>query len=175
MQHQDIANLHGEQDVARNNARIKRIAILFGILSAIAVAVIVASLIWRDASHMNNPNEVPSQIITIAVTVVCGALIIFLWGMKLSPLLAYRKFLKEIGRGLSRYVEGIVVRVDEDTSFRDGLPFYAMIINIGTTEDPEDERLLYWDAKLGKPEAITPGEHILFHAHGNDILGFEKK
>lgn len=175
MQAMQIADLHSQKDVVKNQARIRRVAVLLGILALIAAAGIAASLIWRDATHMNNPNEMPSQIAAIAITIVFGGAIIFIWSMKLSPPLAYRKFLRELGRGLSRYVEGEIVAVDEEVTFRDGLDFYAIMVNIGDVNDPEDDRRLYWDAQLGKPEALQIGDQVIMHAHGNDILGFEKK
>ena len=173
MQAAHIEDMHRPEDSQRNEIRIRRMLVIFGIMTLVAAALITASLIWRDPTHMNNPNETMSQVITIAITLVWGALVIFLWGMKLSPRLSYRKYLKEIHGGLSRYEEGIITSVDEQTSFRDGLSFYGMILNIGDLENPEDERLLYWDAQLGKP-TVSAGDKLRIHAHGNDIIGFER-
>ncbi len=170
MQDAAYQSLHGEIDQKNNDTRINRMLGIFGIAALIALALIIVSLIWRDSSHMNNPNEMASQIITIAITLVVGSLIVFFWGMKLTPLLCYRKYLKEITRGLSRTVEGVVVRFDEGTTFRDGLFFYAMIVNIGDLKEPEDERLLYYDARIARPD-IREGDTVRFQAHGNDIIG----
>lgn len=164
-----MADLHGETDTQRNNARIRRVLIVFAVLTAIAIAGIVASLIWRDATHMHNPNETASQIVTIAITLVWGAIVIFFWGMKLTPLLCYRRFLREIRGGLSRDVEGVVTELDDTPAFRDGISFYRMIVNVGDLNEPEDERMLYWDAQLGKP-TMAVGDRICVRAHGNDII-----
>lgn len=174
MQGMAIADVHASGAREKNDARIRRVWVLFAIMTAIALAAIVVSLIWRDASHMNNPNEQASQIITIGVTLVWGVLLIFLWSMKLSPLLSYRKYLKETHSGLTRDVEGIVTEVDQDTSFRDGLSFYGIIVNVGDLKDPEDERRLYWDAQLGKPELLV-GDRVYVRAHGNDIIGLQRQ
>ena len=174
MQDNIMENLHGEMEKQRNDGRIRRVLIVFGVLVLIAAAIIIASLIWRDPTHMHNPNENMSQIITIAVTLVIGALIIFIWGMKLTPLLSYRKYLREIHSGLSRDVEGVVTQLDTETTFRDGLSFYGMIVNVGDLKDPEDERLLYWDAQLGKPP-VAVGDKVTVHAHGNDIISYTKR
>lgn len=175
MAYQATLSVHSDADRQKLRQRIHRALGLFGLLMLIAAAAVVAALIWRNPTQMNNPNEMPSQIIVTAVTLVFGAMIIFLWGMKMTPLLSYRKYLKEISSGLTRDVEGTIVSFDADTTFRDGVSFYALIVNIGDLQEPEDERLLYWDAQLPKPADIAPGDHVRFHAHGNDIIGYEKR
>lgn len=174
MQELTVASLHGDADVQRNNQRIRRILWIFGIMTLVAIAGIIAAFIWRDASHMNNPNEQASQIIVIAITLVCGCIIIFFWSMKLSPLLAYRRYLKEINNGISRYVEGVVTQVDEQTTFREGLSFYGVLINVGEANDPDDDRILYWDVQHGQP-TMHVGDRVYIHAHGNDILGVTRR
>jgi len=172
MDGRDAVYLHTDEMKRQNDAGIKRLLAVFAIGTLLALALIIAALVWRDATHMNNRNETPSQVIVVAVTLVWGAMLIFFWGMKMSPLLSYRRYLKEIRQGLTRVVEGIVTRFDTDTTFRDGLSFYAMIVNTGDSNDPEDERLLYWDARLKRP-GISLGSKVSIRAHGNDILGFE--
>jgi len=174
MEGQNIVYLHGEADRTKNGARIKRALTILAIGTLIVVGLIVALLIWRDATHMNNANETPSQMLIIAVTLVWGALLIFFSGMKVSPLLHYRRYLREIHGGLSREVSGMLVRFEEDTTFRDGLSFYAMVVTIGDGNEPEDERLLYWDARLARP-GVAVGDQVRIQAHGNDIIGFENK
>ncbi len=166
----DIPMLHGQAEADANRARIRRVLIVFLFMTAVAAALVIFSLIWRDATHMHNPNEQASQMLTIGVTLLWGALILFFWGMKLSPLLCYRKYLREIHRGLSRTVEGVLTRVDEGLTFRDGINFIAVIVNVGNLEEPEDDRLLYWDARLRFP-ALSPGRAVRAQAHGNDIIG----
>lgn len=172
MQEMNENDLHGSEAAARNGKQIKRVLGIFGLLTLVAAAAITASLIWRDASHMHNPNETPSQIITVAVTLVWGAIIIFFWSMKLSPRLSYRRYLREIHSGISRDVEGVIVSMDEDTAFREGLNFYRMIVNVGDLNEEEDERVLYWDAQLGRPE-LSVGDSVAVRAHGNDIISLQ--
>lgn len=169
-----ITNLHGDADSRRNGAAIRRMLILFGILMLIAALLITASLIWRSPTVVDNPRERTSQAITIAISLVWGAALIFLWGMKLTPRLAYRKFLRELHSGLSREVHGIVTDLNETTTFRDGLTFYGIIVNVGDANDPEDDRLLYWDAQLGRPD-VAVGDTVAVRAHGNDIMGMTKQ
>ena len=76
--------------------------------------------------------------------------------------------------GLHRTVEGRLTRFDTQTTFRNGLGFYAVMVNIGRGDDPEDDRLLYWDASLPKP-ALHEGDRVLFLVHGNEIIGLQKQ
>lgn len=164
-----FACVHSQEDNARNRARIRKLVVLFAILLAVAAALVTASLILRENTSLDNPREMPSQVCAMAVTFVIGAIIIFLWSMKLSPLLAYRRYLRETAGGLTRDVQGIITRMDEDVTFREGLYFYGMIVNVGEPNNPEDERLLYWDAQKPKPAWHTGGSACL-RAHGNDII-----
>lgn len=143
-----------------------------GIIATVAAACVIASFIWRDASHMNNPNEAKSQIVTIAVTVCFGALMLFIWGMKLTPRLCYRRYIKESYGGLSRTYQGVVASVSQELTFREGLYFYACVINVRDMKNPEDDRLLYWDAQLGAPP-FAASDAVCFAVHGNDIIGFD--
>lgn len=171
---QEIPVLHGKKDSHRNDVRIRRVLILFGIITLIAAAAVTVSLIWREPTSLNNPNEMPSQIITIGVTLLWGVIIIFFWSMKMTPLMSYRRYLKECYQGLSRYEEGVITQVDQQTTFRDGLSFYGMILNVGDLDNPEDERLLYWDPQLGEPP-VKEGDRVRVRAHGNDVIGIAKE
>lgn len=167
----EFAALHTEKDRAKNKEQIKRWLTIFSAFALLGAAFIMGSFSIRDATHINNPNENLSQVLTIAITLVWGSILIFFWGMKLTPHLCYRRFLRETYTGLTRAMEGCVVSFDEMTTFREGLMFYRLIINVGDIKNPEDERLLYWDARLSKP-ALQTGAQVHTVVHGNDIIGF---
>lgn len=167
---ENIRALHTDAHRDANAAQIRRMLIFLGGVALVGLLLIVLSFLWRDATHMNNPNERNSQILTIAVTAVLGAVILFLWSMKLSPRLAYRKYLAETYRGLSRVVCGEVKGIDADLSYREGLYFWGCVVSVGNLDDPEDDRLLYWDAQLGRPP-FAAGDSVCVKAHGNDLIG----
>ena len=163
--------LHTARDKEKNRIQIRRWLIFLLAFAVLGAGLIAVSFSIRDATHINNPNENVSQALTIAVTLVWGGLLIFFWGMKLSPHLHYRRFLRELYSGLSRTLEGRVVEFDEGTTFRDGLLFYRLLINAGDLKNPEDERQLYWDARLERP-MLMEGLFVSARVHGNDIIGF---
>ena len=47
---------------------------------------------------------------------------------------------------------------------RDGVQYYPMMISVGDMEDPEDDRLFYYDAYLPRPD-WKPGELLTLTAH----------
>ncbi|HML48764.1 MAG TPA: hypothetical protein PKE04_18640, partial [Clostridia bacterium] len=129
--------------------------------AAVAVAGTAVTLVYRI------------QWLTIAITLVWGGLAIFFWSMKMTPPMSYRRHLKEIHQGLSRQTIGRAVQFSQDATHREGLDFYALVINIGEKGDPEDERLFYWDAHKSKPD-LSPGDLLEIISHGNDIIGMRK-
>jgi hypothetical protein len=165
-----IPLLHGDADRARIQERLRRTGLVLGGIALLMLAGIIAALIWRDATHMHNPNETPSQLVAIGITLLGGGLLIFLWGMKLTPLLKYRKYLREIRAGLNRQVEGTVSHFEESTTSREGISFFALLVNVGDPENPEDDRLVYWDGQLQRPD-LKRGQRVHILAHGNDIIG----
>ncbi|MDR0929243.1 MAG: hypothetical protein LBM74_05955 [Oscillospiraceae bacterium] len=167
-----IPLLHSEADRARNGRRMRLTGLVLGGIALLALAGIIAALIWRDPTHMRNPNELPSQLLVMGITLLGGGLLIFLWGMKFTPLLKYRKYLREIRAGLNRQVEGSVSHLEETITSREGLSFYALLVNVGDPKNPEDDRLFYWDGQLPRP-ALLPGQRVRILAHGNDIIGLE--
>ena len=153
--------IYTEADVQAINHQVKRGLTVMGLSAAVAVVATVITLVYRV------------QWLTIAITLFWGSLTIFFWSMKMTPPLSYRRHLKEIHQGLSRQTLGQVVQLSEDLTHREGIDFYALIINIGEEDDPEDERLFYWDAQKPRPD-FAPGDRLEIISHGNDIIGMRK-
>ncbi|GHU76789.1 hypothetical protein AGMMS49992_23090 [Clostridia bacterium] len=144
------------------SAQLRRSWIAAGVFAAVTVGALIPTIALRI------------QWATMLVTVVLGGLGIFLWGMKITPPLAYLKHLREIHSGLSRTVEGRLVQVEDgQPTFREGIDCYAFVINVGTDplrpDDPQDERLLYWDAQKPMPQ-WSVGDRVAITAHGNDVI-----
>jgi len=151
--------VYSETDFTEINRQIRRGLSIAGGFAFVVLAIIVATLIVRW------------QWATMAVTILWGGLMIFFWGMKLTPPLAYKRHLKEIHEGLSRTTEGRVVSFDEETTFREGLDYFALTVNIGDQGDPEDDRLFYWDMQKPRP-VLSAADRVEIVSHGNDIIGF---
>lgn len=172
MQNTISSPLHTPEIRIRNSRKLRCELLWLLFPTLLWIALVVFSLIWRDNTHLNNAREVPSQLMTMASTILWGAAMIFIWDMRISPLMAYRKFLKGLNRGLSRNVEGVVISFDETLSTRDRLSFYRLTINADGFTTGDGERIVYWDVQLPRPQ-LRPGDRVHVVTHGNDILSLD--
>ena len=88
-------------------------------------------------------------IVTCACTILGGSCIIFFYGVYLKPVLLYQRHLGNMLAGRKRETTGLLKGIDPQISVIDGLETYAVTVNIGGRDDPEDDRLFYYDALLG--------------------------
>ena len=165
--------LHTEAIEQENLKKIKKMRAWLIAWLLVGAALIVAALIWRNPTTMDKSRETPAQLIVIGVTLLFGGVWVFLHGLKLGPHLAYRRFLRDLKRGLSHDETGVVVRFNEGKTFREGLDFYQLVINVGDLKDERDERYLYWDANLPRPQ-LAAGDAVRVTVHGNDLVSLEK-
>lgn len=147
----------------RTGVRVMSLIVLAGALA------ITALLIWRSPTSMDKSRELPAQIAVSAVTILAGAVCIFYYGMKVAPNVAYRHYLREISSGLSHEEEGVVIRFDKYPTFRSGLDFYQLVINVGDLKEEKDERYFYWDASLPRP-SLPEGTRVRAMVHGNELI-----
>ncbi len=129
-----------------------------GLLAAAAIAVFVLCQIRRQEW---------GWIAAAAGTILAGGYFIFLHGVYLRPMMLYHVHVGYMLDGRKRETEGVLQAVSDAPAERDGLDCYALIINVGERNDPEDERLLYYDALKGKP-ALAPGARV--RALSNDKM-----
>ena len=87
-------------------------------------------------------------IFAYACTIMGGSYTIFFYGVYVKPVLLYRRHLGNMLDGRKREVVGRLTKVARETSDKDGLNAYGITVNIGERDDPEDERLFYYDAQL---------------------------
>ncbi|MEA5016961.1 MAG: hypothetical protein VB099_20630 [Candidatus Limiplasma sp.] len=98
-------------------------------------------------------------IFACACTVLGGAYVLFFYGVYLKPVLLYKKHVDYMLDGRKRETTGLLQEVAQEVTDKDGLDCYAIIVNVGDKNDPEDERLFYVDALKGRP-GIPPGSRI---------------
>ena len=84
--------------------------------------------------------------------IVAGALFIFLWDTVLSPVLAYRKFLRDLLSGRKRDYIGRFQGFESQNIMREGIPCRPFMLNVGDGKNEKDDRLLYWDTQMPLPE-----------------------
>ena len=91
-------------------------------------------------------------ILTSFLTILGGGYFLFFFGVYVRPTLIYRKHLRYMLNGRMRETTGVLKSISEDVNVREGLECYAMFINVGQKNDPEDDRLFYYDVYKPLPE-----------------------
>jgi hypothetical protein len=153
--------LYSRQDLQENAGQLRRVLAWLGLLSLVFAAALGATL-WARVYWL-----------TVLTTLIWGGLLIFLWEMKVSPVLAYRRYLRELFAGLRRRAEGKVVSFSPEGTYKEGGFFSALIINSDSKMDAEGERLFYVDRCKTRP-ALEPGDFVRVTAYGNFMTAWEK-
>ncbi len=91
------------------------------------------------------------QWLTVVLLCLMGATLIFAWGISLSPLASYRKFLRDLLTGRKRHYFGRFQGFDSNEVIRDGVRFMPFMINVSNSPERTDERLLYFDQHFALP------------------------
>jgi len=128
-------------------------ALPFGVLAAVGFALRV-------------------EILCMAGCFLFGAVMIYLWDMRLGPKLRYGRFLKEATSGLTRRTAGTITRLGKERFFEDGVWFYELILNIYEDLSEEGERRYLYDAAKPRPEEFV-GRDVALTSHGSIVLGVE--
>ncbi|MBP3522715.1 MAG: hypothetical protein J6M56_04005 [Clostridia bacterium] len=117
------------------------------------------------------------ELLCIAGLVIAGAILIFLYDLRIKPALRYGRYLAEAHSGLSRQTVGALVRIGSDPVYQDGVNFYEVILNIYEDMAEEGERRFLLDAKKDIPQDWI-GQDVVVTSHGSfllDVAPVEKK
>ena len=152
--------MYTEQDYQSNRKQLKKRAIALGIPAVILLAGVIWSFIVRI------------KLLTMGLTIVLGIYSIFCYGMLLFPIIAYGKHMHELLHGRTHQLTGAFKEMGADRMLRDGVEFFPVIINVGKMDNPEDDRLLYYDANLTLP-VWQIGDKLTFTVHDKSIGKWE--
>ena len=83
--------------------------------------------------------------------------------LKPTPLIYYRKFLREMNNGMTHEMVAEFVGISPDLATHDGVSAHVFEMSEGPKEKGEDLRTFYWDASKPLPE-IKPGENVARNA-----------
>ena len=109
------------------------------------------------------------ELLCIAGLVIAGAILIFLYDLRIKPALRYGRYLAETHSGLSRQTVGALVRIGSDPVYQDGVNFYEVILNIYEDMAEEGERRFLLDAKKDIPQDWI-GQDVVVTSHGSFLL-----
>jgi len=122
--------------------------------AVITLAAAIAIFVYGQL----NRNDV-LWMVTVALTLLGGGYFLFLYGVYVRPARIYRKHVYYMLNGRMRETTGVFKFLSEDMSDHDGLECYAMLVNVGEKNDPEDDRLFYYDACKERP-TLSIGDHV---------------
>ena len=133
------------------------------LLLAVAIAVFVAGRMRRSDA---------AWILSALLTIFGGGYALFQYGLSIRPAKTYRNCVQEMLHGRMRQTEGVLKAFSEDICDRNGLPFHAVLLNVGEKNAPEDDRLFYWDAQKPNPE-FSLGMQVRVFSNDNRISRME--
>ena len=108
------------------------------------------------------------EVIVILSTILAGGAAIFVFGLFVKPVLAYKRHMNNCLHGRTHDVTGAFKEMEEESVDRDGVRYWPMILNVGNMEDEEDDRLLYYDANLERP-SFEKGQMLTVSAHDKAV------
>lgn len=153
--------MYTEQDYADICAQLKRRWLALGIPAGLLLGLVIVSFIIRI------------KWLTMTLSVLLGASCIFCYGLLLSPIVAYRRHLDEVLHGRVRNTTGAFKDMETQAVMRDGVKYYPMMLSVGDMENPEDDRLFYYDANLPRPDWKI-GDMLTVTAHDKSLGAWER-
>jgi len=98
-----------------------------------------------------------------------GAVLIFLYDLRVKRAVQYCRHLAEVHSGLTRQTGGALVRLGVDPVYQDGVNFYEVIVNIYEDMAEEGERRFLLDSAKEIP-ADWLNRDVIITSHGNFVL-----
>jgi len=125
--------------------------------AAPAAVVLIAAIVVFVIGRIHRSDSM--WMLTSLLTIIGGGYFLFFYGVSVRPARIYRRHLSFMLNGRKRVTTGVFKAFSEDVSDREGLECHAMLVNIGDKNDPEDDRLFYYDAYKPAP-AFELGDRI---------------
>lgn len=116
---------------------------------------------------------VRNEILAIIGFAAACALVIFLWDLRLMPVIRYGRYLDEIMGGLCHDTVGCVMSFGKEPVYESGVNFREMIINVYEDLSVEGERRFLLEYTREVPEELI-GQNVKVTSHGNYVMGLEK-
>lgn len=153
--------MYTEQDYQDIRGQIRQRSFALGIPAVLLLAGVIVSFVFRVKP------------LTMGLSVLLGVFCIFGYGMLLYPVIAYGRHLDEVLHGRVRSTTGAFKEMEEQAVMRDGVKYYPMMLSVGDMENPEDDRLFYYDANLPRPDWKV-GEMLTVTAHDKALGAWER-
>ena len=154
--------MYTEQDFADIREQLRKRLIMVAIPAVVLLAGVIVSFIFR------------LKYLTMALSVLLGAGLIFSFHMLIYPVYAYKRHLNNVLHGRVRTLIGAFKEMDEGDVIREGVHYYPMLVNVGDMKSPEDDRLFYFDANLPRPDWKV-GEVLTVISHDKAVGAWKRQ
>lgn len=159
--------MYSQQDWDEINTMIRKRWIVTIVPAAVTL---IAAVIVFVYGQLNRSDSL--WMLTSALTLLGGGYFLFIYGVSVRPARIYRKHVQYMLAGRMRTTTGVFKAFSEDISDRDGLECHAMILNVGEKDDPEDDRLFYYDAYKPRPE-MAFGQRVTVRSNDKMVSAIE--
>lgn len=159
--------MYTEADRVEAKRQLSRRRLLVYLPCGVALAVTIALFVILQQRRLDW-----SWALAAGLTILFGSLLIFFCGVYVRPMALYSKHIGYMLDGRKRETTGIFKSFD-DAEDRDGLECHAMLLNVGDRDDPEDDRLFYYDAFKPKPD-VALGERVTVFSNDKMVAGLIK-
>ena len=153
--------MYSKADFEKNKVQKKQMLLYMLLFALPGLALAAAGLVMRI------------ELMCTAGLIIACAVLIFLYDLKLKPVLRYGKYLKEIHSGLNRKTAGTLVRIGMDPVYMDGVWLTEIILNVYEDMSEEGERRFLLDCTKPAPQDML-GSDVALTSHGNFVLDIER-
>lgn len=145
--------MYTQQDLTDIRAQIKRRWLTLIPFAAVLLIAIIVFVILRQ------------EPLTIAATILLGALLIAGYDLFIKPLRCYERMLNGVLNGPNHVMDdGAFAHLDEQISMVEGVAYYAMTVSCTDEKGKPAEHLYYLDAQKARPDfAVGTPLHIIYH------------
>lgn len=160
--------MYTQEDLDRIKAMLKK---RWLITACPAAVIILAGIVLFILGRIERSASM--WILTTAMTIVGGGYFLFLYGVYVRPARIYRTHVDYMLNGRMRVTTGLFKSFSEEVSDREGMECHAMLLNIGAKDDPEDDRLFYYDALKPRPD-IPIGTKVTVQSNDKMVASMER-
>ena len=154
--------MYQESDYTEIREQIRRRSL---ILLFFVVLLLVPAIVGIVAHFGRNTSL---HWLTYASLLLLGTLLLFVDGMFIMPLRAYKRHLHTALYGRTATLSGQFKTLDHTVCVRDNVSFYPLIANVGDLSSEEDDRLFYIDVLKPRP-TFEPGDPVTIVSYDKNI------
>ena len=160
--------MFSEKDWQEINKLLKKRWLVTLIPAGLILAAAITIFVYGQLNRSEHLWKLTSFLVLLG-----GGYLLLAYGVYLRPALIYRTNLRYLLAGRKRTTTGYLKEISEDVFDRDGMEVYSMLINVGEKNDPEDDRLFYYDIYKPAPE-MPVGTRVTVTSNDRLVASIER-